>query len=92
MGIPGNNYHPTQQGRRREEWHLGEFNTPSDALDESESVCRLYKALGAQCPQAAQAGVEHLGLDPLFNADFPGRERVVLMRYGFWTCSATLGT
>ena len=53
---------------------------------------RLHKAFGAQSPQAAQAGAEDIGLDPLFDADFLGRERVVLMRCGLWTCRTTLGT
>jgi len=88
--TPRNDDDPAEQGRWREQGHLGEFNPPSYPLDESQPLRGLHKAFGTQGPKTTEALAEYLGLDASFDRDFLGMKHVVLMRCWFWARAAAL--
>src|SRR6266446_4088287 len=89
--TPRNDDDPAEQGRWREQGHLGEFNPPSHPLDESQPLRCLHKAFGTQRPKTTEALAEHIGLDPIFYRDFLGLKHVVLVRWRFRARGTTLG-
>src|SRR5712691_8348153 len=89
--VLGNDHDPTQEAGRRGEGDLSEFEAPAYALDEPQPLRCLHKALGTQRPETTQALAEHVGLDPMFHADFLRAERLVLMRCRFCVRRAALG-
>jgi hypothetical protein len=89
--MPRNDNNTTKQGWWRVQSHLGEFNSPSYPLDESQPLRRLHKAFGTQCPKTAEALAEHIRFNTLFYEDFLGLKHVVLMWWWFCACGAALG-
>ena len=89
--TPRNDDDPAEQGQWRERGHLREFNAPSYALHEAQSLRRLHKAFGTQGPKLTQARAEYIRFDASFDSHFLSLKHVVLMRWRFWAGGAALG-